>query len=368
MICCCHLAQAQEAAARAEVARAEAAAAKKVRAAAEAKARAAAEAKARAAAETEARAAAEAEAAAGVVARLTDYTHISTMLSPMSGIFREDNPELSVSDALAPLIVPLQLDALLWTAQQAMRKKATKALIAAVPGFTADCGAAVYMYTAESPLYRRLNAALRSADRQQAKPFFPYLRLLLTAMNKLWAHQAAGPRLLNRGVKLDLVGAHPDEYEEGESLVWWPLSSCTRKIAVLNNPMFLGISGDRTIFQVKSCCFTDASLSRSQCSCLVLGVRVVYVIWNWSLPPIFLPHFLVSLLCCQLHTSKGVDVTAFSAVQSEAEVLLPPVSCPLSTPAMIRLLTSILHAHPGLCLHHHERAGQGRKRPYHCAA
>ena len=197
--------------------------------------------------------------------RLTDYTHVSDLV-PLSGIFTESNPLLSARGSLAAHIGPMQLEGLLWTAEQAMRKKAKKALIAAVPGFTADCGVAVYMYTAESPLYPRLNAALRSADRHLAKPFFPYLRLLLTAMNKLWAYQKSGPRMLNRGVKLDLVGAYPDDYEEGESLVWWQLSSCTRKIAQLSNPMFLGATGDRTIFQVTPrCCLCAVCVGCGLC-------------------------------------------------------------------------------------------------------
>ena len=62
-------------------------------------------------------------------------------------------------------------------------------------------------------------------------------------------------------------------YKADESTVWWSFSSCTTKISVLKDPMFLGPTGDRTIFQV--------------------------------------------------HTRRGVSIAPFSAVKSEAEVLLP---------------------------------------------
>ena len=40
---------------------------------------------------------------------------------------------------------------------------------------------ALRLYTAESELYPRMNALLRARDRKALLPFFPYLRLLLTA-------------------------------------------------------------------------------------------------------------------------------------------------------------------------------------------
>ena len=37
-------------------------------------------------------------------------------------------------------------------------------------------------YTQESPLYRRLNALLRQRDRAELGPFFPFVKLLLSAV------------------------------------------------------------------------------------------------------------------------------------------------------------------------------------------
>ena len=60
--------------------------------------------------------------------------------------------------------------------------------------------------------------------------FFPYLRLLLEAFAGL---KTPTPRMVNRGVKLNLVAANPDLYVKGGELVWWGFSSTTTDIAAL---------------------------------------------------------------------------------------------------------------------------------------
>ena len=64
----------------------------------------------------------------------------------------------------------------------------------------ADEIAAVFLYTTESTFYRRLNAVLREPDREKVKPFFGYLRLLLSALSKLKKFVGS----LWRGVAADL--------------------------------------------------------------------------------------------------------------------------------------------------------------------
>ena len=44
--------------------------------------------------------------------------------------------------------------------------------------------AAIYLYTLEV-LYRPLNAALNERDRDKIKPYFPYLKLMNSALEKL---------------------------------------------------------------------------------------------------------------------------------------------------------------------------------------
>ena len=82
-------------------------------------------------------------------------------------------------------------------------------------------------------------------------PYFPYLRLLLTALDAVKRASGDDKLMLNRGVKLDLVSTYPDAYKEDGLMVWWPFSSCTRKVKVLDNEMFLGTSGNRTLFQAR---------------------------------------------------------------------------------------------------------------------
>ena len=55
--------------------------------------------------------------------------------------------------------------------------------------------------------------------------YFPYARLLYEGYRALCTGK---PRMLNRGVKKDLVGSAPDDYAEEESLLWWSFSSTTK--------------------------------------------------------------------------------------------------------------------------------------------
>ena len=87
--------------------------------------------------------------------------------------------------------------------------------------------------------------------------------------------------MTNRGVPLDLVSRYPDEYAKDNNITWWQFSSTTTNIAALENPAFLGKTGDRTIFQIM--------------------------------------------------TKHGIDITPFSAMPGEAELLLPPGICLLVT-------------------------------------
>ena len=139
----------------------------------------------------------------------------------------------------------MDLAAEAWTLKKFLKRPQTKAAIAAAAPLSPAGAGAIWLYTCECALYRELNARLRDRDRQGLKAgFFPYLRLLLEGMRAL---ATAQPRVINRGVTLDVVALNPSAYDEEESLTWWSFSSCTKKISVLSNPQFLGASEDRTI-------------------------------------------------------------------------------------------------------------------------
>jgi len=111
-------------------------------------------------------------------------------------------------------------------------------------GLSKDEAAAVYLYTMESKFYKDINANLREVNRTKILPFFPYLRLLLAAFEKL----APKPLDLWRGVKLDLKKMYPVK----QTVVWWGISSCTPKKAVAEG--FMGTSGTRTLFRIMPKC------------------------------------------------------------------------------------------------------------------
>ncbi|CAF1321448.1 unnamed protein product [Adineta ricciae] len=113
---------------------------------------------------------------------------------------------------------------------------------------TQDESASIQIYTMESTeheqsLYYNVNKTLRKEDRRQLVPYFPYLKLILTA---LWKLPAFNGRVW-RGVNGDLS----KKFEEGDSLVWWGFSSCTRHLNVLESQEFLGKEGTRTLFTIE---------------------------------------------------------------------------------------------------------------------
>ena len=106
-----------------------------------------------------------------------------------------------------------------------LKKSATKAVFAAYPRLTYDGAAAIYLFTCESPLYKELNRRLREQNRQELKDgFFPYVRLLFEGYRAMTEPK---PRMVNRGVKKDLVNADPDSYAVGESVRRYVCSPCS---------------------------------------------------------------------------------------------------------------------------------------------
>jgi hypothetical protein len=139
-------------------------------------------------------------------------------------------------------------------------------------GLTAEHVAAIHLYTqewtvAEQSLYAQMNANLRNSDRTKIKPYFSYLRLLTDALGKLPPSDA---KLLFRGVRKNVSA----QYKKGKKVFWWAFNSCSTDAKLMQNAQFLGTAGARTMFQIE--------------------------------------HF------------SGVEISAFSSVQKEAEVLLRP--------------------------------------------
>jgi hypothetical protein len=116
-------------------------------------------------------------------------------------------------------------------------------------GLTIDESAAIRLYTIEwsgghRSLYSMLNRSLKNLDREQLRPYFKYMKLFLTALVKL---PCVPPCTIWRGVTKDLSA----EFPPGTPVTWWAFSSCTTELTVLENKMYLGDSGSRTLFSVE---------------------------------------------------------------------------------------------------------------------
>ena len=115
-------------------------------------------------------------------------------------------------------------------------------------GLTVDESASIMLYSMEweppeECLYRVLNNTLRSKDRKKLVPWFLYLKLILTAFDRL----PIKPPVSYRGIKNDMT----EEYQEKSRVIWWGFSSCTATLGVLSNQQFLGSKGTRTLFTIE---------------------------------------------------------------------------------------------------------------------
>lgn len=113
---------------------------------------------------------------------------------------------------------------------------------------TQEESASIHLYTMHfgggPSLYLLLNQSLRTENREELKPWFPFLKLFLTALYKLPSHS----KTVWRGVKnVDLSS----KYKKGIKFAWWGVSSCTTDIEVLESNAFLGKTGLRTIFSIE---------------------------------------------------------------------------------------------------------------------
>ena len=175
-------------------------------------------------------------------------TNPSRMLQSIRGY--ENEPLVSLEEAFQPL-VPLVPDVgrMLSTVKQHCSQ--------GKDGLTEDESAAISLYTLEwepsnQSFYGILNNTLESPNRQLLKPWFLYLRLVLTSLAKL--PQKTDRFTVYRGTKRDLSAQYPT----GATVTWWSMSSCTMTMDVLTQDHFLGQSGVRTLFTID--CFSGKSI------------------------------------------------------------------------------------------------------------
>ncbi|CAF3911731.1 unnamed protein product [Adineta steineri] len=199
------------------------------------------------------------------------------MLMPIRGY--EEMPIVPLEEAVAPLISILpEIQDYAYVAKQRCESVPPNDL-------TQDESASIILYSMEwepheKCLYFALNTALRSEDRRKLKPWFSYLKLILTALEKLPSTRCN----VFRGVNLDLT----NQYTEGKTFVWWGFSSCTTSVGVLENEQFLGKTGRRTLFTIE--CDSGKDISRhsyyeSEKEVLLLAARQFIVVSCLRLAP-----------------------------------------------------------------------------------
>jgi hypothetical protein len=154
-----------------------------------------------------------------------------------------NEPLLSLAEACAPLADILHdLDLYVKIALDETPEQPSN-------GLTNDESAAIRLYTIEwsggkRSLYSMLNYTLKSLDREHLRPYFKYMKLFVTALVKL---PCVPPCTVWRGVTKNLSV----EFPPGTPVTWWAFSSCTAELTVLENNMYLGDAGSRTLFSVE---------------------------------------------------------------------------------------------------------------------
>ncbi|CAF4331828.1 unnamed protein product, partial [Adineta steineri] len=159
---------------------------------------------------------------------------------PIQGYANE--PLVPIEQAVEPLVSIIHdvMNQALWAKWKCDNPPANQ--------LTTDQSAAIRLYSMEwepqnKCLYFVLNATLRDENRQKLKPWFRYLKLLLTALSRL----PSSHRTVYRGVKRDLRS----EYRREQMVYWWGFSSCTCRMDVLSNEQFLGSISARTLFTIE---------------------------------------------------------------------------------------------------------------------
>jgi hypothetical protein len=128
----------------------------------------------------------------------------------------KDHPYLSLETALAPVASDSnQLEHFIKLAKSSCRSVPTYKL-------TKDESAAIYLYTHDwgnQSLHHILNRALNLEIYSLIRPWFGFLKLFMTALEKLPNNNT----VIWRGVNIDIVKI----LRENDEITWWNFSSCS---------------------------------------------------------------------------------------------------------------------------------------------
>ena len=160
-----------------------------------------------------------------------------TRLPPVYGY--HSHPLLSLREALGPVASQIaHLD-------RYIRIAKTECNSSSEHGLTNDESASIYIYTmdwGEQNLYQVLNALLRMEDRKVLRPWFGYLKLFDTALQKLPDQRMN----LWRGINVDITKNYRGKVE----LTWWNFTSCSSSLPVVRQ--FLGAKSTLLMVEAKT--------------------------------------------------------------------------------------------------------------------
>jgi hypothetical protein len=209
--------------------------------------------------------------------RFTDIESTTKRLPPVYGYLT--HPLLPLQKALEPISSQIdQLDRFRKIANNECHFPSEHQL-------TREESAAVFLYTmewGENSFYQVINRALRAEDRSTLKPWFAYLKLFDTAIQKLPTVRMN----LWRGVARNIS----QNYKKGDEFTWWTISSCSTSVDVIKN--FLGANS--TLFLIEAvngkdiCGYTNYSNENEVILCP--GTRLRVVSDPLDQPPMHLVH------------------------------------------------------------------------------
>ncbi|CAF1409587.1 unnamed protein product, partial [Didymodactylos carnosus] len=104
---------------------------------------------------------------------------------------------------------------------------------------TRDESAAIYLYSMPTPIFARLNETLRAKTRHALKSWFAFLKLFITALEKLPSTQTT----VWRGVSDYNVGSI---FADNDVHIWWSVNSCSMDLRSIQS--YLGENG--TLFAI----------------------------------------------------------------------------------------------------------------------
>jgi hypothetical protein len=158
--------------------------------------------------------------------------------SPIFGY--EDSPVLTLEEAVEK-IIPLISHAMDYVTTAKKNYNRHSDLL------TQDESAAVYLYSMPTPFFSRLNDTLRIENRHALKPWFAFLKLFITALEKLPSTR----KTVWRGVSGDVSSIFADT----DVHIWWSVNSCSMDLKVVEK--FLSETG--TVFAIDAIDAKDIS-------------------------------------------------------------------------------------------------------------